>query len=502
VIVSKIVTENEGSNGGKLDKNVDSWTGSILEWISNGISDNSSDMLFSELELSVHPLRKKSIEFTSVPVIILSVFNFHTELIFLSSELMGSEDSISSLFGFEIDTFIDGSLSEFRSVLLDFFLGVIPSTTGVRLGDSDLDTGNDGTSEDTSSGVWTEDESGAKWGSNNEDSWSNHLVEGSFSRDGNATSIVWLVEETLCFVFLGNVVIGLNEFHHFVSGISDGSHGEGSEEIWEHSTDEESSELGWLEDINGSITDSGNESTEKSKSDEAGRSDSETFTDSGGGVSCGIKSISHVSDFGRKSAHFSASSGIVGDWAISVNGKSDWKGSEHTESGKTDTVHTGVGETESNGSSDADNWDDNGKVTKGESEDNVWCWTFVACFSEMEGWSISVVGVVFSDESDDHTGPESEHDASVSDPSVHGEWDFLGSSFEGELLWEDEDSWDNASSHEDGGGTDLEFKDRLNVFDLDSSDVSEEDREPRGDGTGGGNSNWEEEGIWVGDELI
>jgi len=120
----------------------------------------------------------------------------------------------------------------------------------------------------------------------------------------------------------------------------------------------------------------------------------------------------------------------------------------------------------------------------------------------MEGWSISVVGVVFSDESDDHTGPESEHDASVSDPSVHGEWDFLGSSFEGELLWEDEDSWDNASSHEDGGGTDLEFKDRLNVFDLDSSDVSEEDREPRGDGTGGGNSNWEEEGIWVGDELI
>ena len=492
MIVSKIVTENEGSNGGKLDKNVDSWTGSILEWISDGISDNSSDVLLSELELFGHPLFKKKFEFSFVPVSILLVFNFHTEFIFSSSELMGSEDSISSLFFFEIDLFIDGHLSEFRSVLLDFFLGVIPSTTGVRLGNSDLDTGNDGTSEDTSSGVWTEDESGAKWGSNNEDSWSNHLVEGSFSRDGNATSIVWLVEETLSFVFLGNVIICLNEFHHFVSGISDGSHGEGSEEIWEHSTDEESSELGWLEDINGSITDSGNESTEKSKSDEAGRSDSETFTDSGGGVSCGIKSISHVSDFGRKSAHFSASSGIVGDWAISVNGKSDWKGSEHTESGKTDTVHTGVGETESNGSSDADNWDDNGKVTKGESEDNVWCWTFVACFSEMEGWSISVVGVVFSDESDDHTGPESEHDASVSDPSVHGEWDFLGSSFEGELLWEDEDSWDNASSHEDGGGTDLEFKDRLNVFDLDGSNVSEEDREPRGDGTGGGNSNWEE----------
>jgi len=243
------------------------------------------------------------------------------------------------------------------------------------------------------------------------------------------------------------VVVSLNEFHHGVSSISDGSHGHGSEPVWEHSTDEESSELSWLKDINGSITDSGNESTEKSKSDEASRSDSETFTDSGGGVSCGIKSISQISDFRWESTHFSASSGIVGDWAISVNGKSDWKGSEHTESGKTDTVHTGVGETESNSSSDADNWDNNGKVTKGETEDNVWCWTFVACFSEMEGWSIGVVGVVFSDESDDHTGPESEHDATVSDPSVHGEWDFLGSSFEGELFWENEDSWDNASSH-------------------------------------------------------
>jgi hypothetical protein len=415
---------------------------------------------------------------------------------------MGSEDGISSLFGFEINFLIDGSLSESRSVLLDLFLGVIPSTTGVRLRNSDLDTGNDGTSEDTSGSVWTKDESSAKWGSNNEDSWSNHLVEGSFSRDGNATSIVWLVELTLCFMNLGNVVVSLNEFHHFVSSISDGSHGEGSEEVWEHSTDEESSELSWLKDINGSISNSGNESTEKSKTDEASRSDSETFTDSGGSVSCGIKSISQVSDFRWESAHFSASSGIVGDWAISVNGKSDWKGSEHTESGKTDTVHTGVGETESNGSSDADNWDNNGKVTKGKTEDNVWSWTFFACVSEMEGWSIGVVGVVFSDESNDHTGPESEHDATVCDPSVHGEWDFLGSSFEGEDLWENEDSWDNASSHEDGGGTDLEFKDSLNVMDLDLSDVSEENREPGSDGTGGGNGNWEEEGIWMSDELI
>jgi hypothetical protein len=503
VIVSKIVTENEGSNGGKLDENVDGWTGSILEWISDGISDNSSDVLFSEVHLFLHPVGGEFVESLSVETGVWAVFFIKSVFELSSSELMGEEDVVLSLHVIEGLSSIDGSLSESGSVLLDFFLGVIPSTTGVRLGDSDLDTGNDGTGEDTSGGVWSEDESSAEWGSNNEDTWGNHLVEGSFGGDGNATSIVWLVvSNTSGLLGLSEMVVSLDEFHHLVGGISDGSHGEGSEEVWEHSTDEESSELGWLEDINGSITDSGNESTEKSKSDEAGRSDSETFTDSGGGVSSGIKGISHVSDFRWKSAHFSASSGIVGDWAISVNGKSDWEGSEHTKSGETNTVHTGVGETESNGGGDANNWDDDGKVSEGESENNVWSWSFVASFSEMEGWSISVVGVVFSDETDDHTGPESEHDASVSNPSVHGEWDFLGSSFEGEGLWENEDSWDNATGHEDGRDTNLEFKDCLDVLDLDLFGVSEEDREPGGDGTGGGNGNWEEEGRWSRNEFV
>ena len=456
--MSKIVTENEGSNGGKLDENVDSWTGSILKWITDGITNNSSDVLLSELKISLHPSIVEVLEFSSIEKWEL-VLNRKTIFVDLSSESVGEEFVVLHLDLGEIDTSSFSLLSEDGSVSLNFFLGVIPSTTGVRLRDSDLDTGNDGTSEDTSGSVWTEDESSHEWGTNDEDSWGDHLFEGSFSRDLNATFIVWLIFLTISLLLLTFIIIVLDEIHHLISSISNGLHGEGSEEIWEHGTDKETSELGWLKDINGSITDSGNESTEKSKSDEASRSDSETFTDSGGGVSCGIKSISQISDFRWESTHFSASSGIVGDWAISVNGKSDWKGSEHTESGKTDTVHTGVGETESNSSSDADNWDNNGKVTKGETEDNVWCWTFVACFSEMEGWSIGVVGVVFSDESDDHTGPESEHDATVSDPSVHGEWDFLGSSFEGELFWENEDSWDNASSHEDGGGTDLEFKD-------------------------------------------
>jgi len=474
VIMSKIVTENEGGNGGKLDENVDSWTGSILKWITDGITDNSSDVLLSELEVSGHPLVVDLLESLFVEDF-WTVLDFETVLSNLTSVSVGKEFVVLELEGSKVDTSFFSLSSEFRSVGFDFLLGVIPSTTGVGLGDSDLDTGNDGTGEDTSGGVWTEDESSEEWGTDNEDTWSNHLLEGSFSGDLDATFIVWLVVSTGGFGLLTGVVILDDEVHHVISGITDSSHGEGSEPVWEHSTDKESSELGWLKDIDGGITDSGNESTEEGKTDEASGSDSETFTDSGGGVSCGIEGISEISDFGWESGHFSDSSGIVGDWSISINGKGDWEGSEHTEGGKTDTVHTSVGETVSDGSSDAGDWDNDGNVTEGKTKDNVWCWTFVASVSEPFGWGVGVVGVVFSDESDDHTGPESEHDASISGPSFHGEWDFLGTTFEGEGFWENEDSWDDASSHDDGGSTNLELKDGLNVGNGDNSHVSEED---------------------------
>ena len=476
--MGKIVTENEGSNGGKLDKNVDSWTGGILEWITDGITDNSSDVLLSELEVSSHPVFVDLFESFFVESLFKSGFNFKTVLQNFTSESVGEEFVVLELEGSKVDTSSFSLLSELRSVGLNFFLGVIPSTTGVRLGDSDLNTGNDGTSEDTSGGVWTEDESSKEWGTDNEETWGNHLFEGGLSGDLNATFIVWLVFVSSSLLFHTVVVILDDEVHHVISGISDSLHGEGSEEVWEHSTDEETGELGWLEDIDGGITNSGNESTEEGKTDEASGTDSETFTDGGGGVTSGIEGISEISDFSWKSRHFSDSTGIVRDWSISINGKGNWEGSEHTEGGKTDTVHTSVGETVSNGSSDADNWDNDGNVTEGETEDNVWCWTFVASVSKPFGWGISVVSVVFSDETDDHTRPESEHDASVGGPSVHGEWDLLGTTFEGEAFWKDEDSWDNASSHNDGGSTNLELKDRLDVLNGNVSQVSKEDREP------------------------
>jgi hypothetical protein len=148
VIMSKIVTENEGGNGGKLDENVDSWTGSILKWITDGITDNSSDVLLSELEVSGHPLVVDLLESLFVEDF-WTVLDFETVLSNLTSVSVGKEFVVLELEGSKVDTSFFSLSSEFRSVGFDFFLGVIPSTTGVGLGDSDLDTGNDGTGEDT-----------------------------------------------------------------------------------------------------------------------------------------------------------------------------------------------------------------------------------------------------------------------------------------------------------------------------------------------------------------
>ena len=89
---------------------------------------------------------------------------------------------------------------------------------------------------------------------------------------------------------------------HGFSGITDSRHGQSGESVWEHSTDEETGEGKGLKDVNSGgfgvrkvSLNTGNESTEKSKSDEAGRSDSETLTNGGSGVTSTIKSVKSFS---------------------------------------------------------------------------------------------------------------------------------------------------------------------------------------------------------------
>lgn len=283
---------------------------------------------------------------------------------------------------------------------------------------------------------------------------------------------------------LSSVVVIDDEGHHVVGGVTDGLHGEGRESVWEHSTDQETGELGWTEDVDGAVTDSGDESTEEGETDEASRSDGETLTNSGGSVTGGIEGISLLSNGGWESRHLSNTTGVIRDWSISINGKSNWEGSEHTEGSKTNSVHTGNGESVSDGGGNGKDWDNNGGISESESEDNVWGWSVSASISKGTGWAVGVGGVVFSDESNDHARPESEHDASISLPSGNklDEENLLSISsnetlieIELEGLWKDVKGWDNSGGHQKGGDTDLGLEDSLDVLNSNFLDMDEED---------------------------
>lgn len=168
-----------------------------------------------------------------------------------------------------------------------------------------MDTRDDGSGKESSSGHWAKEETSEKWGNNDESSWKNHHLEGSLSGDADATVVVWCVcsqtilslvgdeigsveavsevnfsgrgENTfltfdvwnilllhllvtvLGWVVLAGPVVCVNLFHfvevindeghHLKCSISDSLHSQGREGIWEHGTDKKSSELDWLEDV-------------------------------------------------------------------------------------------------------------------------------------------------------------------------------------------------------------------------------------------------------------
>ena len=72
-------------------------------------------------------------------------------------------------------------LSVLGSLLLNFLLAVVPGSSGVGGGNGNLNSGYDGSGEETSYGLLAEEETGDEWGSEDEGAWSNHLSERGLS---------------------------------------------------------------------------------------------------------------------------------------------------------------------------------------------------------------------------------------------------------------------------------------------------------------------------------
>ena len=336
-----------------------------------------------------------------------------------------------------------GELSSFNHLL-----AVIPSTTSVGGGESNLDSRDDDTGKESSGGIMSEDHTDSEGRDDDDGTGGNHLGERSLSGDTNALLVIGL------FTGHDDGVLSLNFLNHELSGITDGTHGEGREPVREHRSEEESSKGIGVEDIDGdflseSLSNTGDEGTEKSKGNEGSGSNGETFTDSGSGVTSGIELVSGLSNRFLEVGHLSNTSSVIGDGTVSVNGEGNGKASEHTDGRKGNSVHGGEVEGNKDGGTEADNWDDVGHVSESESLDDIGSGSVFTRLGKVLGGAVFVGGVVLSGGTDDHTGPESHHDATVKFP-VSG---FVVSTteFHGHGIGEHVDSGDDSNGHEEGG---------------------------------------------------
>lgn len=115
--------------------------------------------------------------------------------------------------------------------------------------------------------------------------------------------------------------------HHLEGGFSHRFDAEGGEGVWQHGSDEKSSEdqrvddvdvAYWVQVLSG--TGSGEESAEERQTHERSAADGETFSDSGGCVSSGVQGVGSGSDGWVHLAHFSETSGVVAHRTVGIDG--------------------------------------------------------------------------------------------------------------------------------------------------------------------------------------
>jgi hypothetical protein len=495
--VSDVTSENKGGDSRKLNQNVDGGAGGILERITNGVTDDGASVLLLERSHEEQPLVLNALEVRLLDLVVL------LDAV-VDEVLLAILGSLSVLIPVLLAPAVEDS-----SLSLDFLLGVIPSTTSVGGGDGNLDTRDDGTGKDTLDAVLSEEDTSDDGNTDDKKARGDHVLEGGLGGNLDALGVV-RVSDLLTRSSIGLELFDLSHVfhddrHHLLSGLADGDHGHGGEPVREHSTDEQTRELDGLEDVDGSLLNTGDESTEESETNKAGRANGETLANSGSGVTGGIEGISSVSDNLGEGGHLSETTGVVGDGTVAINGEGDGKGAEHTEGREADTVHTSGGEGVGNGGSDAENGDNARGIAESETVDDVGGGTLSAGSVESESGAPDVGSVVLSNVTDDHAGPETAEDAAEGQPS--GGIDVAlgntlrGRSSESEGIGKGEHGGDEEGSHDDGGDKELGLEDALDGLRSDHEHVGEKNRDGGSNDTNGGDDKREVEGIGRSDEL-
>jgi hypothetical protein len=381
-------SEDQGQDGGQFNQNVEGRSGGILQWITDGITDNGS-------------------------------------LVFFRTLLLG-DTTVQKFAGFDV------------------FLGIIPGTTSVGTGDSHLDTRDQSTGQQTSNSLRAEEETNTDGSKDDQTTGGDHFSEGSLSGDGDTS---FIIGGNFTSDNLGVFLDLLSDFQdHFEGSTTDGLHGHGREGIRKHSTDQKTGEEEGISDIDvsddisllgftvddGEASGSGDESTIKGEGDQSSRSDGETFTDGSGSVTGSIQSISSVSNIFTEFGHFSNTTSVIRDGAISIDSQTNAQVGEHTEGSEGNTEKTEESVGDISGDGEEDDGVDARKVTEGETVDDVGGSTGLAGFSDFLDGLIVVGGIVFSEDTNDETNDQTRDGA---DEGV-GDIEFIisdgGGAFRGE----------------------------------------------------------------------
>jgi len=347
------VGEDKREDSHELHHNVEGWAGGILKRVTDSVTDNGGLVDLGLLGLD-------NVDLLVEHVSVLRV---------LGSEVLGDEGA-------------DGDVST-----LDVLLGVIPSTTGVGLGDGKLDGGDEGTDEEARDSLDTEKGTSGNRGDHDKHGRGNHLLEGSLGGDVNTLLVVRLhlaIVDILAILATVSVELVLDVLDHGSSGHTNGLHAVSSEPVWKHGAEEEEGEGDWAEHVNndwdgaaGRTVDrrvsreAGHETTEEGEGDESSGANGEALTDGGGGVTGGVESISLVADELWELSHLSETTGVIGDWSVDIDGETSGKCSEHTKGGEGNTVHADEGESNVDVEGKEGDWEDARKVSKGKTVDDV-----------------------------------------------------------------------------------------------------------------------------------
>jgi len=361
-------SEDQGQDSGQLDQNVEGGAGSILQRITDGITDNGS-------------------------------------LVFFRTLLLG-DTTVQKFAGFNV------------------FLGIIPSTTSVGTGDGHLDTRDQSTGQQTSNSLGAEEETNTEGSEDDQATGGDHFSKGSLSGDGDTS---FVIGGDFTGDNLGVFLDLLSDFQdHFEGSLADGLHGHGREGIRKHGTDQETREEEGISDIDvrdvvrldglaisieGRDGGSGDESTVEGEGDQSGRSDSETLTDSSGSVTSSIQSISSVSNIFTEFGHFSDTTSVIRDGAISIDSQTNAQVGEHTEGseGNTEKTEELVGDEGTDG--EEDDGVDAREITEGETVDDVSGSTGLAGFGDFLDGLVVVGGIVFSEDTNDETNDQTRQGA-------------------------------------------------------------------------------------------